>query len=182
MSSVPQGGNMWKNIIIGVLTTVIAYVIVHFIFDKKGSSEEFKKKKTATLEAWESLMVYERSFKNAGINMICSGDPNTMNNQLIREYNKIIDNIINIKDEKKGQADNMVMSLIDSRVTTLKLKRDSTIRYYAELDALDTLHVSEKLRDSLSNDLQKNFIRVSRSIDTLDRGFMNDVNIEMKKK
>ena len=78
MAGVPHGGNMWKNIIIGVLTTVVAYVIVHFLFDKKPGKEEFKKRKAATTEAWESLMIYERTFKNAGTSMACSGDLNTI--------------------------------------------------------------------------------------------------------
>src|SRR5688572_17704411 len=182
MAGVPHGGNMWKNIIIGVLTTVVAYVIVHFLFDKKPGKEELKKRKAATTEAWESLMIYERTFKNAGTQMACSGDLNSIGTQIVGEYEKIIDNIINIKDEKKGQADNMVMSLIDRRIATLKKKKDATSIYYANLDALDTLNARKEEKDSLSLILQNDFIRATRSLDTADNGFMNDVNTELKKK
>ena len=182
MAGVPHGGNMWKNIIIGVLTTVVAYVIVHFLFDKKPGKEEFKKRKAATTEAWESLMIYERTFKNTGTQMACSGDLNTIGAQIVSEYEKIIENIINIKDEKKGQADNMVMSLIDRRIATLKKKKDATSIYYANLDALDTLNARKEEKDSLSLILQNDFIRATRSLDTADNGFMNDVNTELKKK
>lgn len=56
MSSVPTGGNVWKNVIIGILTTVAAYVIIHFIFDKGGKKEEFNKRKEATTGVWKTIL------------------------------------------------------------------------------------------------------------------------------
>ena len=58
MSGVPSGGNPVKNIIIGVVTTVIAYVIVHYIFDKKSGKEDQEKSKQATESAWNSVNDY----------------------------------------------------------------------------------------------------------------------------
>ncbi len=39
MSGLPSGGSTVKNVILGVLTTVVAYVIVHYIFDKKDKKK-----------------------------------------------------------------------------------------------------------------------------------------------
>jgi hypothetical protein len=77
MGGVPTGGNPVKNIIIGVLTTVIAYVIVHFLFDKKGDNQK-KKTKTATIEAWKSLVKFEEMGDDNFFLAYCNEDPVAM--------------------------------------------------------------------------------------------------------
>jgi len=59
MGGVPSGGSTWKNILIGILTTVVAYSIVNYIKDKKEKKKEKEKIKTATIDAWKSLIKYE---------------------------------------------------------------------------------------------------------------------------
>ena len=57
MSSVPSGGNTWKNIAIGVFTTVVAYAVINFIgLGKKDYTQ--KNKKEATIKAWASANQY----------------------------------------------------------------------------------------------------------------------------
>jgi hypothetical protein len=92
MAGVPSGGNPVKSIIIGVLTTVIAYVIVHFIFDKKGGSEQKKKTKTATIEAWKSIVRYEEISTDNYYAAFCIEDPAMMLETMAYEKDQLSKN------------------------------------------------------------------------------------------
>ncbi len=171
-----------KNILIGVATTVVSTVIIYFLGFHSPESDEFKKTKQATIDAWESLMTYERSFKNAGTRMVCSGDINAMANDIVNEYGKIIDNIANIKDENKKKADNRIISLIDRRLVTLEEKKDATADYYKSLNQLDSLNLTQEQKDSIEIVYENRFLNKMNQLENQDKDFMNEVNADLKKK
>ena len=185
MSSATPGGHSespLKKIIIGVTTTVLGAAIIYFfsIFGKDDVAFEARKK--ATNEAWESLQTYEKSFKNAGTNMVCSGNETQMTKNLINEYENIIGSITNIKNEKKESADNRIISLIDRRLSTLKDKKEATMAFYKNLDELENSDSPQHKKDSLSIVIQNQFAEEVAALEVRDTIFMNDISADLKKK
>ncbi|MFI5134114.1 MAG: hypothetical protein ACHQEB_07255 [Chitinophagales bacterium] len=176
------GGHPLKNIAIGVATTVLASSIVYLLFHDSGDKDDLKKAKQATVEAWESLMTYERSFKNAGTRMVCSGDMSAMAKDIVSEYQKIIDNIANIKEEKKDKADNRIISLIDRRLLTLKDKKDETSDYYKKLDDLEASDLTRADKDSMYIVEENDFVKRIGTLETRDTDFVSEINADLKKK
>lgn len=171
-----------KKIVIGVTTTVVGAVIVYFLgFADKGNSE-FKTKRKATEEAWESLQSYEKSFKNASTNMICSRNESLIAKEIINEYDNIISSISNIKVEKKEAADNRIISLIDRRLLTLKDKKETTLAYLTKLNELDASGFMQHEIDSLVIISQNEFDDQMASLESRDTIFMNDISADLKKK
>ena len=97
MSAVPSGGSTIKNVLIGIGTTVIAYLIVHFLLDKKSSSDEKGKKKKSTIEAWKSLIKYEEISSSNFYTAYCNEDPENQLEGMIYEKDQLIKNYEIIK-------------------------------------------------------------------------------------
>src|SRR5207253_11211842 len=98
MSSVPQGGNVWKNIAIGVVTTVLAYFIVHLIFDKKDSQKVKREKKEKIETAWKSVNDYINNSRRKFNTIGCySCDEMQMKKELFRELDQMNKSLENIK-------------------------------------------------------------------------------------
>jgi hypothetical protein len=169
------------RILIGVTTTVLGATLVYILGINKGPDSS-KEKKKATLEAWESLMTYENSFKNAGTILTCSGDLSEIGNNIINEYEMIIGSITNIKEEKKEWADNRVISLIDRRLGTLKEKKNATAAYYDQLNVLDQSGLAQEELDKQIIALQNDFTAKMASLENRDTVFMNDVRTALNKK
>jgi len=146
MSSVPEGGKMWKNIIIAILTTVTAYIIVHFLFDKKPGKEEFKKRKNATLGAWNSLMDYKKMMFEQMITLAClSPDINETKKEFLREMDDIKSDISNIK--KELNVDNKMLTLVDYSIRDLDGLKDIYSWY------LDSAAIFQQLKGKLDSSL-----------------------------
>lgn len=179
--SASRSSNPLMRIVIGVTTTVIGATLLYFLGFDKGP-DSFKEKKKATLEAWESLMTYERSFKNAGIRFSCSGNLEDMGRNIINEYDMIIGSIINIKEEKKETADNRIISLIDRRVGTLKDKKNATEQYYRKLSELEKSGLPEQELNRSVAALQNDFLNEITSLESRDTIFINEIKTDLKKK
>lgn len=179
--SASRSSNPLMRIVIGVTTTVIGATLLYFLGFDKGP-DSFKEKKKATLEAWESLMTYERSFKNAGIRFSCSGNLDDMGRNIINEYDMIIGSIINIKEEKKETADNRIISLIDRRVGTLKDKKNATEQYYRKLSELENSGLPEPELNRSVAALQNDFLNEITSLESRDTIFINEIKTDLKKK
>ncbi|HYC39437.1 MAG TPA: hypothetical protein VEB63_03040 [Chitinophagaceae bacterium] len=87
MGAVPAGGNVWKTIGIGVLTTVLAYTIVNLIFEKR---KEHKKKKQATVGAWKAIVKSNEFFLDDFYSELCRKDMAQMSKNLQRAVDKQI--------------------------------------------------------------------------------------------
>jgi hypothetical protein len=138
MSSVPTGGNTFKNILIGVVTTVVAYVIVHFLFDSKSS----EKKKKATIDGWELLTRYEESSSLNYYSAYC--DNTDLGEQLeavIYEKEQLAKNYEIIKNKPEIDED---LASFASRAIGLTIENKKILEsYLAELRATRT-DLSEK--------------------------------------
>ncbi len=162
MGGVPSGGSTWKNVIIGVLTTVSAYVIVHFLFINKDKN----KAKAATLEAWESLIRYEELFTENYYGAFCIEDKEEQLEALIYEKDQLIKNYILLSE--KDNIDNDLASFSTRAAGNASAEKKMLERYLAdykqvnpyepfadkELDRIDSLYASKmeaiRTRDSSS--------------------------------
>ncbi|MBS1919034.1 MAG: hypothetical protein JST17_02165 [Bacteroidetes bacterium] len=173
-----SGNHPLKNIAIGVATTVLASSIVYFLgfHGDHADTEEVRVRKEATVEAWSSLMFYEKQFGEAGTRMVCKGDTTGMADDVLNEYDKIIKNISNI--EKVDHVDNRLLSLIDRRLATLSDKRKATSDYYRNVEALGSGTTEDP---KVMAEYQK-FISKINTLDTQDTSFINGVSTELNKK
>jgi hypothetical protein len=101
---------------------------------------------------------------------------------VVAEYEKIIGNIANIKEEKKEKADNRIISLIDRRLLTLKDKKDETVGYYKNLDDMEKSGQTRREKDSLEIIEENNFTKKIASLETRDNDFIDEINADLKKK
>ncbi len=92
MSSVPTGGSAIKNILIGVVTTVVAYSIFYYFHDMQLQREEKHKKEKATLDAWTSMLKYEHISALGLYSAYCDDDPQEQLENIIYEKNQLINN------------------------------------------------------------------------------------------
>jgi hypothetical protein len=146
MGAVPAGGNIWKSIIIGVLTTVTAYVIVHFIFDKK-EDEGFKKKKEATVGGWKAIIKSNEFYLDDYYAVFCKRS----NEDQVKNLQRVIDKQISDYElvQKKPDLDDdlglyinryldrcrdMKVLLQDYYAAIAKVENDSN--YYGQMKKL----------------------------------------------
>lgn len=122
MSGLPSGGSTVKNVILGVLTTVVAYVIVHYIFDKKDKKKEFEKVKTETVEAWKSLIKYEDQQTNNYYSALCNDDIPSQLETLIYEKDLLAKNY-SIIMQKPGIDEDLASFATRAVENTIQIKK-----------------------------------------------------------
>lgn len=168
-------GHPFKNVIIGVITTVISATVIYFLGFHNPGKEDYQKNKQATVDAWNSLMFYEDEFKATGTRMVCSGSETGFANTLLNEYEKIIKNISNIEKEEK--VDNRLVSLVDRRLSTLRDKKEATAVYFRAYDSL-----GGNDNDPATMKLYNDYLEKIRELEVQDTFFINGVNMELKKR
>ncbi len=126
MGGVPSGGSTWKNVIIGVLTTVAAYVIVHFIFINKEKNKE----KAATIEAWDSMIRYEELFSENYLGAFCIEDTEEQLEAMIYEKEQLIKNYSLIGE--KNNIDNDLASFATRAAGNATAEKKMLERYLSD--------------------------------------------------
>lgn len=126
MSGVPSGGSMWKNILIGILTTVVAYSIVNYIKDKKEKRKEKEKIKTETVDAWNSLIKYEEQSTVNYYAAFCNENTISQMESLIYEKDQLAKNygIIGAKREIDDDLASFVTRAIGNTNEIKKILED----------------------------------------------------------
>jgi hypothetical protein len=171
MSGVPAGGNTWKNIAIGILTTVVAYFIVHKIFENMDKKKEEKKVREANLKVWSSINSYKSSVFQKLQTLSCfSCDYGQMRDEMIREFDQVSKSLNNLKNE----------SLIDERMKTIL---DRTIGTFTDMKPayqvfFDSMIPLRALPDSVQTGsgvhIQENFSKRIKYIATRDTLEINE--------
>jgi hypothetical protein len=179
MSSVPHGGNMWKNVAIGIVTTVAAYLIVHFILDKKESKKEKKERAEANGAAWESVNSYILSAVRKFESIACfSCDYSKMKNEIVRELEQDCNSLINIKS---GQyVDEKMKTIIDRTVSRFNSLKPLFQTFFDSVLVLQSLPDSEKA--SRSKNIYKDFGESKTRIDTVDQQEINELLADLNNK
>ena len=179
MSSIPHGGNMWKNFIIGIVTTVAAYLIVHFFLDKKDTKKERKEKAEANNAAWESVNNYIFSAAKKFESIACfSCDYSKMKNEIVRELEQDCNSLLNIKG---GQyVDEKMKTIIDRTISRFNSLKPLFQSLFDSIVVFQSLPDSEKL--ARSTNIYKNFNETKTRIDTVDQREIDQLLADINKK
>ena len=177
MSGVPTGGNMWKNIIIGVLTTVVAYLIVHFLLDKNTSKEELKKKKEDIAEAWHSVTDYTHKSVEKFKTVACySCNEQEMKKEMIRELNNNITSLNAILKSKN--LDDIMQTIINRTISKFEDLKPAYSSYFDSVTYLKSL--TDEERKVVATGMQDRFFQRRTFLETRDvkdiQGFLDDLN------
>lgn len=176
MSSVPSGGNTWKNIVIGVFTTVAAYAIINFIgIGKKDTTK--KNKKEATEKAWLSANQYLNYANEKFKTIACfSCDEELMKKELLRELDIYSNSLNNIKSDK--DVDDKMLSAIDRIIQQFTDMKPLYEKYFDSILILKSLDLEKRIE--LSQPMQMRFIQNLAAIQIKDTSeivsYLKDVN------
>jgi hypothetical protein len=176
MSGVPSGGNVWKNIAIGIFTTVAAYAIINFIgIGKKDNTKKIRKE--ATVKAWQSVSDYinyaDQKFKT----IACySCDVQEMKKEMLRELENYSAKVTNIKEDKN--VDDKMLGIVDIiRQRFLDFKTPIG-NFYDSIIALKQRPLDEqvvampRVQQNLNDEIAKIVNRDSSEF----KNFLSDVN------
>lgn len=180
MAGVPSGGNMWKNVAIGIFTTVAAYAIINFIgIGKKDTTKKIRKE--ATQKAWQSVSDYinyaDQKFKT----IACySCDVQEMKKEMLRELENYSAKLTNIKEDKN--VDDKMLGIVDIiRQRFLDFKTPIG-NFYDSIIALKQQPLDEqtfampRVQQYLNDEIAKIVNRDSSEF----KNFLNDVNKTFK--
>jgi hypothetical protein len=180
MSAVPSGGNTVKNVIIGILTTVVAYSIVFLLgLGKHDSSGDSKPKKEATMNAFKSINDYVNYAGQKFKTIACfSCNEQDMKNEMLRELEHDCGSLRNLKEDVN--IDEKMKSLIDRIIDQFNdLKPVYTI-FYDSLSYIKQLPDSEQI--FIINRIQQNLFKQKDFIQTRDTGDVNNYLRDINKK
>lgn len=179
MAGVPHGGNLWKNIAIGIATTVAAYLIVHFITDKKYSNKKKKEKAEANKTAWESVNDYTQNMALKFESIACfSCDYTKMKNEITRELEESCNSLRNIKDG--DLIDEKMKTIIDRTISRFNSLKPLLQTFFDSAIVLKQLPDSEKVvRSKVVN---SDFTSAKTRIDTVDQREIDRLLADVNKK
>lgn len=146
MGGVPAGGSTIKNILIGVFTTVVAYMIVHFILDKKKGNEDVEKSYHATANAFRSVNDYVNLADAKFKTLACvSCDKSQMKQEMIRELSQLSSNLKKIAEntavhEKMRSIAELVMQQFEDEKPLYQNYFDSAAIVESLPEAERTIH------------------------------------------
>ncbi len=126
-SSTPS--HIIKNITIGVITSVLAALLIYYTIGNPAKAE-FSKKKAATKKAWTSYKENRAVFVEALKTMDTAMDDNRAKKLLHHYLDISIDNMENIK--KETDADQRIFSTIDITVAQVKEMKPLFDNYFTE--------------------------------------------------
>ncbi|MEI9958960.1 MAG: hypothetical protein WDM90_22200 [Ferruginibacter sp.] len=175
-----------RNIGIGVVTPVLAATIIYFLgFNRNGSSEEFKKKKDATVNVWTAAMQNKGILSKVFIQMDQNTPLDKARENVNHEVDIAVDNMENIR--KEANADQRVYSSID--IITQQIKEikpifsaytDAVLAFYAENhpDSILKAFEAEKLEE-LSNKMQALTARDTTRLNVFYNGLNKDYSVKL---
>lgn len=172
------GGNAFKSIIIGVITTVLGAAAVYFLgfHDKKENP-----KKEATQNAMKSIIQYEQILEKSVMGLACNSDNEYAQQTFLREIEQLKVNMTNIKSEK--DLDNRVLSLIDRRVTSLNELTEASVDMFNGMATLrsDSSALGEEEFVARNIELQKTYNDRTVQIAEEERILKTDIIAALKK-
>lgn len=107
-----------RNIGIGVITPVLAATIIYFLGFNRNDNAEFKKKKAATIEAWNAFEQNKEIFSTVFKQMDSTADIEVTRKKINYQMDVAIANMENVK--KETNADQRLLSSIDLTIQQIK--------------------------------------------------------------
>jgi hypothetical protein len=182
MSGVPTGGSTWKNILIGVFTTVAAYAIINYAgIGKKDNTKKIRKE--ATVKAWQSVSDYinyaDQKFKTISC---FSCDEQEMKKEMMRELDNYSAKLENIKENK--DVDDKMLSIVDIiKQRFMDFKNPMTV-FYDSVTIIKSWSRDAQLNilPLLQQNLDAGLTRIVNRDSSEFKNFLSDVNKTYKLK
>jgi hypothetical protein len=178
MGGVPSGGSLWKNVLIGIGTTVAAYAIVNVLFKSKGPSAASERKRV-TGEAWQSVNKYNKLATEKFRTLACmSCDQQAMKAEMLRELannNKSLEGILDDKNLDDGMK--TIINRTRDKFTDLRTLYDS---YFDSIIYINTLPKEEQL--TLSPGIHDRMLDKRRHIERRDDDDISKLLEDINKK
>jgi hypothetical protein len=180
MGGVPSGGNMWKNILIGIGTTVAAYAIVNVLFKSKGPSATSERKRV-TAEAWQSVNKYDKLATEKYRTLACmSCDLPAMKTEMLRELDNNSKSLEGVLDDKN--LDDGMKTIINRTRDRFRDMRALYDVYFDSIIYINTL--TEEERSNLAPGIQERMIDKRKHIEQRDEAdiekLLDDINTKYK--
>mgnify|MGYP002651367004 CR=1 FL=1 len=156
MGGVPSGGSTIKNILIGVFTTVVAYLIVHFILDKKKGNDDLEKTYQATENAFRSINDYVNLADLKFKTIACfSCDKSQMKQEMTRELTQLSSNLKKIAENTA--VDEKMRTIAELTMQQFEEEKPLYQNYFDSLQVIDQLPEAEKM--AASTNLVESFMK-----------------------
>ncbi|HEX2630174.1 MAG TPA: hypothetical protein VHM26_14205 [Chitinophagaceae bacterium] len=180
MGGVPSGGSLWKNVLIGIGTTVAAYAIVNVLFKSKGPSASSERKRV-TSEAWQSVNKYNKLATEKFRTLACmSCDQQAMKTEMLRELsnnNKSLEGILDDKNLDDGMK--TIINRTRDKFTDLRSLYET---YFDSIIYINTLPKEEQL--ALSPGIHERMLDKRKHIERRDNDdvlkLLEDINKKYK--
>ncbi len=138
-----SGNSMVKNILIGVITPVLAATIIYFLgFNKSDDKAEFKKRKAATEKAWITYIQNKAIFSTVLKQLGTSADLEVMRSKVNHEIDMTVSNMTDIKNEPN--ADQRVFSSVDITVQQIKEIKPIMNKFLDDINAYAQTNPTEE--------------------------------------
>jgi predicted ribonuclease YlaK len=178
-SAAPAGPNVFKNILVGVITTVLGATVIYFLgFHDSGKGEK-KKKRDATVTAWNSLLQYEKLFQQTANKMICLGETETAAKEVTDEMDQVIKDMGNIKKEEF--VDNRMETLVDRRMDSYTKRKTFIEDFYNEVFTLSAKNLSDEELNNEAVSIQKKLGDRVASLESKDGDYITEIKATLEK-
>lgn len=180
MGGVPAGGSLWKNVLIGIGTTVAAYAIVNVLFKSKGPGVTSERKRV-TADAWQSVNKYNKLATEKFRTLACmSCDQQAMKTEMLRELNNNNKSLEGILDDKN--LDDGMKTIINRTRDKFTDLRTLYELYFDSIIYINTLPKEEQL--ALSPGIHERMLDKRRHIERRDDAdilkLLEDINKKYK--
>lgn len=178
-SAAPAGPNVFKNILVGVITTVLGAGVIYFLgFHESGHSEKDKKKE-ASITAWNSLLQYEKLFQQTANKMVCLGETEQASKEVTDEMDQVIHDMENIKKEEA--VDNRMQTLVDRRMESYKKRKEYITGFYSEIMALIAQNLPDAEAMTQSAAIQKKLGEKVAALEEKDGAYIKEIKATLEK-
>lgn len=171
-----SGGNTFKTIIIGVVTTVLGSAAVYFLgFHGNGANP----KREATENALKSVFQYEQILEKTIITLSCNNDAD-FQKVFIDELEQVKTNMQNIRNEK--DVDNRVLSIVDRRIRSIDELKKSAEKYFDQYNMLNKKGIlATETGINKAFELQQVFNKEAELISQREKTFLTDIFASLDK-
>lgn len=170
-----------KNVTIGVITSVLAALLIYYTIGNP-KKEEFAKKKAATLRAWKSYQQNKDIYVQVFQHMDTLGDLEATKRRINHEVDMTINNMENIKLETS--ADQRIMSAIDINIKKLREYKLLVNKYlddamaYSPSSSTSEEEFIKKLTSNFETAAQENTFMDSLRLNTIENDLIKEYKIE----
>lgn len=161
-----------KNIIIGVITTVLGATAIYFLGLQQGPSEA-KKRKDATVKVWNEYLAVRKNTNEVleSMNREKSGDLDKVRSNLNHEIDFINQNMEKLS--KMPDIDINMIRILDVRIAQMNDYKKAYSNFVDEMIAYDRLGPTEEQGQAFLKERAPSFIKEAKNIFTRDSIHLN---------